>query len=104
MKQFSISALFRWTTLACIVLGVLQRIFRESFNYDRTTAFLMPLYDIVWLLGYEKHIDWYNCPDYMSTLMFLIGFVISVIIHVSALVIVHYLIYGWGNNNDKSNC
>lgn len=99
-NKFSIGALFRWTTLACLVLGVIQRVFREPLVYDRTTAFLAPLYDIVWLMGYENTIQWQNNTyDSISTLMFGLGCIVSVAIHVMALHVAYHLIFGWETNN-----
>ncbi len=104
MKQFSVGALFRWTTLTCIVLGVIQRIFREPLNYNRTTAFLAPLYDIIWLMGYDNQIQWQTSTyDSTATLMFGLGCIVSVAIHIIAIVIVYHLIYGW-ETKDVNGC
>lgn len=96
-NQFSIGALFRWTTLVCLICGILQRVMREHIQYDRLKALLLPFFDILWLFGYDSifQVESFNEPGLITNLIFLIGCILSVGLHTLLLIVAYCLIFGW---------
>lgn len=99
--QFSLGSLFRWTTLVALCCVVFKRLITEKLNYDVYTSFLLPFYDILWLMNVENILEYTTIQTQTGILQQLalgIGLVCSVALHSLVLVTTYCFIFGFKEN------
>lgn len=99
--QFKLSSLFRWTTFVCISLVIFNRVIHERMDYDLLSTFLLPFYDILWLMNSDQIIQTTIDAQHslLQRLVFTLGLFTSILLHSLVLFTVRYFLYGIKNED-----